>query len=212
MLNEIGKIVVIGLKERKDRWDRCLEIFKEIGVSKVSHWETVIDHNDIHRHYMKDFLRLLRTERWSGQHLVFFEDDFELADGWEEVLRKAWADLPKDFDMLYLGANLTMSPIKVTDNLMKVRGAWLMHATILSRTFIDFILKAYDFNRIWIIDEWYRQVAIDRKFYMTYPMISYQRPGWSDAVGAYTDYQIFSNKFYKNYENNCIATRLPSPS
>jgi len=212
MLNEIGKIVVIGLKERKDRWDRCLEIFEKIGATKVIHWETAIDHNDIHRHYMKDFTRMLRTERFSGDHLVFFEDDFELADGWEEVLRKAWADLPKDYDMLYLGANLTMSPIKVTDNLMKVRGAWLMHATILSRTFIDFILKAYDFNRIWIIDEWYRQVAIDRKFYMTYPMISYQRPGWSDAVGAYTDYQIFSNKFYKNYENNCITTCLPSPS
>lgn len=210
MLQEIGKIVVVGLKERTDRWERCKEIFQSIGVTNVTHYETVINYNDVHRNYMKDFTRMLRDQRWSGDNLVFFEDDFELVDGWEEVLRKAWADLPKDYDMLYLGANLTMSPVTVTNNLMRVRGAWLMHATILSRKFIDFILKAYDYNRIWIIDEWYRQIANDRKFYMTYPMISYQRPGWSDAVGAYTDYQIFTNQYYKTYENSFTATRLPS--
>jgi hypothetical protein len=212
MIQEIGKIVVVGLKERKDRWERCEEIFRSIGVTKVTHYETLIDYSNIHRNYMKDFTRMLSTERWSGPYLVFFEDDFELVDGWEVVLRKAWSDLPDDFDMLYLGANLTISPVKVTDNLIKVRGAWLMHATILSRKFIDYILKAYDYNRIWIIDEWYRQIAMDRKFYMTYPMISYQRPGWSDAVGAYTDYQIFDNSFYKNYENSCTASRLSSPA
>lgn len=195
MLSDIGSVVVIGLREREDRWKRCVEIFTQYGISPVTHYETEKDYNDTHRHYMKDFKQLLRTFR--GNDIMFFEDDFELTDGWEEVLRKAYADLPQFWDMLYLGCNLTLDAKKITDNLVKVQGGWLMHATLLSKRWIDFILREYDHNRIWIIDEWYRQQAPFRNFYMTYPMISYQRKDYSDFVGGYTDYQIFENKFYK---------------
>jgi hypothetical protein len=131
MFNEIGNIVVIGLEARQDRWKRCQEIFKQNDISPVTHYSTVQDFNDMHRHYMKDFMQMLRV-KGSGNYLCFFEDDFELVDGWEDVLRKAWEDLPKDFDMLYLGANLTAPPKYITNNIMRVTGAYLMHGCILS--------------------------------------------------------------------------------
>lgn len=208
MLNEIGNIVVIGLDMRKERWARCEEIFHREAISPVTHYRTEIDYNDLHRHYMKDFLQMLRV-KGRGQYLVFFEDDFELTDGWEAVLREAWAELPPDFDMLYLGANLTRMPLYYSEHLVKIQGAWLMHAVIMSRKWIDYILRHYDLNRIWIIDEWYRQMAASRKFYMTYPMISYQRAGYSDATGKYEDYKIFENQYYENY---CNDTRLSAAS
>lgn len=195
MLNDLGRVVVIGLREREDRWKRCVEIFTQHGVSPVIHYETEKDYNDLHRHYMKDFKQMLRTVK--GANVVFFEDDFELVDGWQEVLDRAYRDLPQWWDMLYLGCNLTVDVKKETDNLVRVMGGWLMHATILSPRFVDFILKEYDHNRIWIIDEWYRQMAPMRKFYMTYPMISYQRKDYSDFIGGYADYPIFENKYYK---------------
>lgn len=205
MLNRYGNIVVIGLDARKDRWKRCVEIFEKYNISPVTHYCTEIDHNDIHRHYMKDFLTMLRG---ITDDLVFFEDDFELTDNWQEVLEKAYNDLPEDWDMLYLGANLTRMPLKITENLMKVQGAWLMHGVIMRRKWINDILKFYDLNAIWIIDEWYRRVAPVRKFYMTYPMICYQRPDYSDVVGQYVNYDIFNNQFYKAYEDNCNGARL----
>ena len=72
-----------------------------------------------------------------------------------------------------------------------------MHAVIMSRPFIQYILKTYDLNRIWIIDEFFRRIAPYKKFYMTYPMISFQRNGFSDAVGRYIYYDIYNNEFYK---------------
>jgi len=195
MLTELGNVVVIGLKEREDRWKRCLDILNQYQISPVTHYETEKDYNDLHRHYMKDFLQMLRTCR--SRDIMFFEDDFELVDGWEGVLRKAYADLPLHWDMLYLGCNLTCDVKKITENLVKVQGAWLMHATLLSQRFIKYILEHYDRNRIWIIDEWYRQQAPMRNFYMTYPMISYQRKDYSDFLKGYADYPIFENKFYK---------------
>jgi hypothetical protein len=212
MLEEIGNIVVIGLEARKDRWTRCKEILQGAGVSQVTHYTTTQDFSDTHRHYMKDFLQMLRV-RGFGKHLVFFEDDFELMPEWEQVLQKAWRDLPEDFDMLYLGCNLTRPPQIITENLVRVKGAYLMHATILSKKFIEYLLKTYDYNRIWIIDEWYRQIAPERKFYMTYPMVSYQRPDYSDFLGQYVDYKTiqYNNNYYKAiYENLNNGSRLPS--
>ena len=197
MLNELGNVVVIGLESSTERWDRCVEIFEKYKISPVTHYTTSADFNDLHRHYMKDFLHMLRLKGREKDALVFFEDDFELTEGWEEVLTKAWKDLPQGWDMLYLGCNLTEDVKHVTQNLKRVMGAWLMHGTILSRRFIEYILKQYDYNQIWIIDEWYRQQAPMRNFYMTYPFISYQRKGFSDFVGNYVDYQIFENKYYK---------------
>ena len=188
-------IVIIGLKARKDRWKRCVEIFEKEGIEEVTHYTTLQSFKDTHKHYMKDFLQMLRIK---GKHdLMFFEDDFELVDGWREVLDKAMKDLPEDWDMLYLGANLTRPAIRVTDNLVRVKGAWLMHATLLRKEFIDYILKEYKPEQVPIIDEWYRLIAPERKFYMTYPMVSYQRSDYSDFLGQYVYYDIFENKHYK---------------
>lgn len=201
-------IVVIGLRLRNDRWRRCKEILEGAGVKRVIHYTTVQDHKDSHRGYMRDFLQMLRDTR---SDVMFFEDDFELTPGWEAVFEKAYADLPESWDMLYLGANLKAQVDIVTSNLVKVNGAWLMHATLLRKKFIDTILQRYNPDKVKIIDEWYRHEANKYQFFMTMPMISYQRADFSDMVGQYVDYQIFENKYYKRaYETISTCIKVPS--
>lgn len=193
MLNEF-EIVVLGLESRTDRWERCKEIFEANGIKRVTHFATQKG-EDLFRHATQDYLRMLSLKK--GKNIMFFEDDFELVNGWEEVLERAWHDLPKDYDMLYLGANLQDKAIRVTDNLVRVKDAWMLHAVIMNRKFIDWVLKVYDINRRVVMDEWMRIIAKERKFYMTYPMISYQRSGYSDFVKKEIEYNIFDNKYYK---------------
>jgi hypothetical protein len=188
------EIVILGLESRTDRWDRCKEILQENGIEKVTHYTTQIG-VDKYKHAAQDFINLLRLKR--GADLMFFEDDFELVTGWRGIFDKAWRDLPSDFDLLYLGCNLTRSPKRVTDNLYRVRGAWCLHGVVFSRQFIDWFLNTYDINQRTVIDEWLRAIAPDRKFYMTYPMICYQRASYSDYVNKEVDYNIFENKYYK---------------
>jgi hypothetical protein len=189
-----NNIVVFGLRDRVDRWQRCQEIFESNGITKVTKYVTE-KHENKHREAIKDFLKMLELKR--GSDLMFFENDFELVDGWEPVLRKAWMRIPRDFDLLYLGANLTAPMTKISYNLVKINGCWQVHAVVLSKTFIDYVLMEYDLYREWAFDDWLRKIAIRRKFYMTYPMISYQRAGYSDYANKVTSYDIFSNKFYK---------------
>jgi len=187
------KIVIIGLEKRVDRWKRCEEILEREGLEAI-HYKTVI-HEHKHREATKDFLKMLRTH--GNEELLFFEDDFELTEGWRDVFQRGYSDLPVGWDLMYLGANLTTTAKKVTDNLVKVKGAWMFHAALMSRKFIDYLLKYYDANKYWVFDEWLRRAALYQQFYMTYPMISYQRAGWSDFNNKETFYDIFNNKYYK---------------
>jgi len=85
-----------------------------------------------------------------------------------------------------------------------------MHATLLSPKFIEYILEKYPPANIRIIDEWYRKIAPLREFYMTMPMISYQRKDYSDFVGQYVYYDIFANKHYtRAYESFKFNSQLP---
>lgn len=187
-------VCVIGLKARKDRWARCKEILQG-KVERVTHYTTVQNHEDSYKGYMTDWLKMLKM--FQGEPLMFFEDDFEFTDDFDEVFPKAVAELPQTYDMLYLGANLQAPVTRYSNHLARVNGAWLMHATLLSAKFIDFILENYPHSNIRIADEWYRRIAPHREFYMTMPMISYQRKDYSDFVGRYVYYDIFSNKYYK---------------
>ncbi len=194
MLERIGDIVVFGLAEREDRWQRCKQILEENKITKVTRFANEKG-ADLYRNQTEDFLRVLRLK--GHNNIVFFEDDFELTKGWESVLTDAWKDLPSDWDLLYLGANLTRSPQKITNNLVKIRGAWCFHAVVISPKFVKYALANYDINRRVVWDEWIRTEAVKRKFYMTYPMISYQRASYSDFVKKEVDYDIFNNRYYK---------------
>lgn len=195
MLQDIGDIIVFGLKEREDRWQRCQQIFEQNGINQVIRVANERSENKWVG-ATEDFLKVLRGSR----NIVFFEDDFELTEGWEEVLEKAWSDLPERWDLLYLGANLTRDAKRITNNLVKIRGAWCFHAVIINKDFIPYIHRNYDLRRgpaFQVFDEWLRLQAETRTFYMTYPMISYQRESFSDFVGKVVNYDIFSNKYYK---------------
>jgi len=210
MLNEFN-ICVIGLRERQDRWNRCKEVLQEAGVKKVTHWVTECNYEDKYKGYMGDFLKMLKHFR--GKPLMFFEDDFELTENWREVFNEALKELPKTYDLLYLGANLREPVTRAGNHLVRVYGAWLMHATLISPKFIEDILLHYPPANIRIIDEWYRKIAKTREFFMTFPMISYQRADFSDFVGQYVNYDIFNNGLYKRaYEDFRDVTPVSTAS
>ena len=201
-------ICVIGLKARKDRWARCKEILQG-KAARVTHYVTVQDFTDPYKGYMRDWIKMLKMFR--GEALLFFEDDFELTPEFDEVFDRAVAELPETYDMLYLGANLQCPAKKFSDHLVRVNGAWLMHATLLSPKFIDFVIEKYPVSNIRIADEWYRRIAPMREFYMTMPIISYQRKDYSDFVNRYVYYDIFCNRHYlRAYESFEFNTRLPA--
>lgn len=198
-------IVVLSLESSTGRRERCDEIFAE---NKITGYQYYLTKNEGIKNAVNDFLKML--EKYKGSDLMFFEDDFELVNGWDNVLSAI--KLPGDWDMLYMGANLQNPVTRVSDNLVRVWGAWCLHGVIMRRKFIDYVLKNYEYPRHPVFDEWCRVIAPMMGFYMCYPMICYQRAGYSDYVGKEVDYKIFENKYYKAYESFSYCSRIPASS
>jgi len=183
------EIIVLSLERRADRRRRCDEILRGYDYR---YYLTRENHSDLWGNASRDYLKMLSTIE--DDYAIVFEDDFELKQ--DGTFEKAWDQLPDNFDLLYLGANLTTAPQRYSQNLLKLNGAWTVHALVYSRKFINFALNNYDYATCGVYDEWLRNMARQRDFYMTYPMIAWQRPDYSDFVRSDVNYDLFNNQYY----------------
>lgn len=184
----IDTIKILSLREREDRRARCVEIMQGYDYE---FFLTERDPDNLYERASSDFVELLKQSEGTA---LIFEDDFELSDNWDEVLNKAWEYLPSDYDLLYLGANLTAKPKRITSNLVKLNGAWCVHAVVYSPRFKDYIINNYNYNDCGVFDDWLRRFG--GKFYMTYPMVSWQRESHSDFQNTEVNYNLFTNQHY----------------
>lgn len=112
-------------------------------------------------------------------------------------LQKALDELPEDWDVLYLGANITdgvfgikeYPPTRYSDHLYRVPKAWTSHAIGYSRKMAETIANFYPVGDYHIFDNWLNEFVLPKyKCYLVNPMVAFQRPGFSDLWGNATDY------------------------
>lgn len=124
-----------------------------------------------------------------------------------EALPAALSELPADWDVLYLGANITdmvfgikeNPPVKHSEHLYRVRRAWTSHAIAYTREAAERIVTVYDPNTCGMYDNFLSEYMLPKlNAFLVNPMVAYQRPGKSDLWGCATDYTgafEWGNKF-----------------
>lgn len=126
---------------------------------------------------------------------LLLEDDVIFRD--LDHLTPALAELPADWDILYLGANITSMvfgieqnpPVRHSDHLYRVRRAWTTHAVAYSREMAEIIVRDYPVGSFEMYDNWLSGNILEHyDCYLVNPMVAWQRPGRSDLWGADTDY------------------------
>ena len=185
------KSVIINLDKDIERLKESLDNLNQFGIypERIS---GVVSNTSAEGFSMAmiNALESIKDEEYA----VIFEDDIELIS-WD------LPELPDNFDMLYLGANLTDETERINDDLVKVKGAWTTHAIIYSKKGVSKILKQYDLGK-GIYDEWLRtKFNNQNECYLITPMIAFQRNGYSNIQGVevdYTDVMLENyNKFVK---------------
>ena len=124
-----------------------------------------------------------------------FEDDVLFKDMGR--LEAALKELPADWDIFYLGANITdmvfgikeNPPVRYSEHLYRVRKAWTTHAIGYSRKIVEKIVAQYPVHTYEMFDNWLNSEILPVcKAYLINPMVCWQRPGKSDLWGQETDY------------------------
>lgn len=137
--------------------------------------------------------------------LLHLEDDVVFRN--LDHLPRAISELPSDWDILYLGANLICwnngepSPERYSDHLFRIRAAWTTHAIAYHKRCVRRILEGQPSFDAQMFDQYLSERLMfpqfvdgeraDFKAFVVAPMVAYQRPRRSsiwlkDEVDDYT--------------------------
>ena len=222
------RIVLINLDSRSDRLHKSLEQWENYGIStpitrfpaiKLQYQDGSDDKFSSRcgcslSHF--EVCRLAKLNNWCN-YLVL-EDDFEFNLNPAETfdaLNGVLQELPYDWDMLYLGGNLTdqygMPPIqKFSKHLFRLYSCHTTHAMALNSTFYDaFLDKAPDIQSIseWtktheIIDvHLSRHILPKRNCFISTKLLMLQSAGFSDIEKHSFDYRDWLRSSFEIFKN-----------
>jgi len=124
-------------------------------------------------------------------------------------------ELPNNWNMFYLGGNLDSSynvdPIeKYSDNLFKLNACHTTHAFAVNKNIYDVILKDEPtldelpswHNKYTVIDVYFSKAILSKNnCFITNPILSLQRPGFSNIEHNNYDYRFWMLQNFNNFKN-----------
>lgn len=204
----IKSFYCLNLDKNPQRWDNCVPEFIKVGINYVEQIVTHAAEGDArYLSFNQAHYDAIKKGYDTGEPFCIFEDDIVFDQNWKR-LEEATAQLPADWDLLYLGANITgydtctwQMPHKVSDNIVRMYNAWMTHAIVYSNKMAKWVLDNFDPTQFPVYDEWLRVNAmLVRDVYLVNPMICFQRPGYSDVSLANVAYGSHKegNQWLKN--------------
>lgn len=191
--NYFDKIYCINLESRKDRWDSSLTEFNSAGIQAERF--NAYEGDNKHLAFNKSQHECLKKALADGcQTFLILEDDVEFKSF--SHLKSALSELPEEWDMLYLGANLIGSdvmrfkpPAKVGQHLSRLYDCWQTHAIAYTSGVAKEIVNKFNPDEFPIYDEWLRtNILKNVRAYVVNPQIAVQKPNYSDIWQKDVDY------------------------
>lgn len=124
--------------------------------------------------------------------LLHLEDDVVFRD--LTHLPAAVSQLPVDWDILYLGANLVcggagpMAPRRYSSHLFRINAAWTTHAIAYNKKCVEFILGNQPSFNERMYDSALSDLLPRLQTFVVAPMVAWQRARHSSIWGRYDDH------------------------
>lgn len=191
----IKSFYCINLDKNPGRWEGSVDEFLKVGLSYV---EQIVTHESEENRYLSfnhAHYDTIRKGYETGEPFCVFEDDIEFDKTWKH-LAEASKQLPDDWDILFLGANIIGTDVTIWDmplsyskHLVRLLNCWQTHSIVYSNKAAKWILDNFDPDTFPVFDEWLRVNAMPNKnVFLIKPMICFQRPVYSDLWQRQTDY------------------------
>ena len=228
--NFFEKIYCINLKDRPDRWDKCRKIFQEYGINS---YERIDGVKIIEKEYpyldqksrsqlgcSLSFYRIIKNAYDNKfKNILIFEDDFLFVNSkekTEELLSSSIRNLPEEWDVLYLGANIMydycVNPIiYFKEHILKINSAYCMHSVAFSAKGISAFIEKFPDEIVFvkkIIDDYKildvfmaKEFCFENSCFITNGMLCTQNIGFSSIENCVTDYSDLLNRYNRAVDN-----------
>jgi hypothetical protein len=171
---------VINLDHRKDKWKASInELSPHFNIERVS----AIKHEWGWLGLWQTFKKIF--QECQGDVLIF-EDDATYRGSYPDLINCV-NDLPANWDMLMLGANIKDSRLdRISKRLVRTYGSWTTHGILYSYRFAK---EMAELDLIIPIDEYFRTIVHPKgNSYICVPFLSFQRPSQSDIENCYQNF------------------------
>ena len=186
----------INLDRRTDRRVEAEKEFADMGLTverfqAIEYTPTGIGCNLSH-------IAVLKLARERGYpSVMIFEDDFQFLVSKEEWNRLI-ACLPESYDVVMLAYN-KVQPTEYNDILNRVQGAQTTSGYIVHSRFYDTLIARWEegarlfieqphMDWVYILDQYWKPLQPNAEWFAFKTRIGKQRPGFSDLVGQYVEY------------------------
>jgi len=217
-MNNIDKIYIINLKERNNRWKKCVEQLSKYNITNYERFDAIkpdlskinpIQYSKnnlkINKKYIigalgckLSHLNIITDAKLNNyKQILILEDDFLLTNNFIEKFSNISENIQThniNIDMLYLGFSIVrQNPYKntVINNLKKLTNGHTTHAYILNQSFYNTIIDEIA-NCYCEVDVCYAKMQ--KKYdniYGIYPCLISQRASFSDIINKNVNYDKY---------------------
>lgn len=193
--------------EEMNRLDLCVKYQRIPGVIYNGEYDSDIALSpDQIKHFngiMGCMLSHLSILHWALKHsatILIFEDDAKLINDFDTIIKGALLELPKNWDMLYLGGNICNTVEQISPHLGRLSHSQSTHAYAVNKNFVGKLIEYIDpYNAVPLDLIYAYKVIPENNCYITVPMVAVQRASFSDIENAYVEYESWmEDRFYKN--------------
>lgn len=182
----------VCLTVQDHEWQKACGEFERVGLYGVQRFQAVkeIGPHQSFSHSERNIL--LDFYHSTANTLLHLEDDVQFRS--TEHLEAALRELPHDWDILYLGANLVQwgngesSPERYSEHLFRIKGAWTTHAIAYNKKCIHEVLAKQPGFSEKMFDNALSDLLPTLNVFVIAPMIAYQRPHISLIWNRFDDY------------------------
>lgn len=188
-------------------WEQGRQEIKRVGIFDCIKFQALPDIGP-HQSFNRSTRQILLDFSNSiYETLLFLEDDVQFRE--VGSLEQALSELPPDWDILYLGANLLcwnreddLRPTRFSEHLFRVKQAWTTHAIGYNKKCVPFLLENQPGLSEQMFDQFLSESLPKLNAFVVAPMVAYQRPHVSSIwdkpeVQDYTDIFIASDERLK---------------
>lgn len=197
-------IFCINLDKRPDRWIHAQEEFKKIEILDRVKRFSAVERKDGRLGCIKSHLEIVKyAERNKLRNVLIFEDDVVfLNQNIENVIGNVVNQLPNDWELLYLGANLHSPLTPYSDNLVILNNGFSTHAITYNQNIYNAFIRYYNkINTVIqsdILDVWLAaNIQSRNKSYLIKPLLATQRNDYSDIVNSNVNYSFIEERYKK---------------
>lgn len=181
----------ICLTNDESEWSIAQQELVRVGleVEKYQAVKEIGPHQSFSHSERNILLEFLHSD---ADTLLHLEDDVVFRD--LSLLPAALLQLPEDWDIVYLGANLVLWnngepwPERYSEHLFRVRCAWTTHAIAYRKKCVRTLLEKQPEFSAQMFDNYLSERLPELNAFCVAPMVAYQRPRFSSIWGRVDDY------------------------